>query len=51
MKVIYIFINERRICVKCVILDMEVRDVIFHPYLPLIFSCSDGKLSIDSFSK
>ncbi|OAD07625.1 hypothetical protein MUCCIDRAFT_104563 [Mucor lusitanicus CBS 277.49] len=24
--------------------DMEVRDVIFHPYLPLIFSCGDGNV-------
>ena len=23
--------------------NMEVRDVIFHPYRPLIFSCGDGK--------
>ncbi|KAI8967594.1 WD40-repeat-containing domain protein [Mycotypha africana] len=23
--------------------DIEVRDVIFHPYKPLIFSCGDGK--------
>jgi len=24
--------------------DMEVRDVIFHPYRPLIFSCGDGNV-------
>lgn len=40
----------RRIChrhckLNCpiFIVDIEVRDVIFHPYMPLIFSCSDGK--------
>jgi hypothetical protein len=22
--------------------DIEIRDVIFHPYRPLLFSCSDG---------
>lgn len=27
-------------------LDMEVRDVIFHPYRPLLFSCGDGNLHI-----
>lgn len=25
-------------------LDIEIRDVIFHPYKPLLFSCSDGML-------
>lgn len=28
-------------------IDMEVRDVIFHPYRPLIFSCGDGKFFYD----
>jgi hypothetical protein len=39
----HVKLNENTRLLK-VFVDMEVRDVIFHPYLPVIFSCGDGKM-------
>jgi hypothetical protein len=30
--------------------EMEIRDVLFHPYKPLFFSCADGEFSFEGFS-
>lgn len=40
--IIIIEVIEVTVLIHVTYIDIEVRDVIFHPYMPLIFSSSDG---------